>query len=145
MLAGKYDKFLAWCYEHGVKAPKIEYPVEFENGLMGARVKEDIGHKEAFMMVPHKLWITSEDTEEHPVLKPIIEAHPTVFQDDEGEHSGHKLLILRVFYEWMIGQDSFWKPWIDILPEINLQWDNNDLEELHDRALERRYFKIRKA
>jgi hypothetical protein len=42
--------------------PKIEYPVEFENGLIGARFKEDVGHKEAFMMVPHKLFLTSDDT-----------------------------------------------------------------------------------
>ena len=42
--------------------PKIEYPAWFEGGLLGAKVIEDIQHREAYIYVPYKLIITLEST-----------------------------------------------------------------------------------
>ncbi len=38
----KYEIFNKWCYENGIRAPKMEYPAIFEGGLIGARASEDI-------------------------------------------------------------------------------------------------------
>ena len=35
--------------------PKIEYPAYFENGLVGAKCKEDILNNESYMYIPYKM------------------------------------------------------------------------------------------
>ena len=38
----KYTMFNEWCAKEGVYMPKLEYPANFDGGLLGARCKEDI-------------------------------------------------------------------------------------------------------
>ena len=56
--------------------PKLEYPAYFEGGLLGARVREDINHREAFIFVPYKMIMTTGKAKSHPALSKIIEANP---------------------------------------------------------------------
>ena len=38
--------------------PKCEYPAYFENGVIGVRVTEDIGFREAYICIPYKMVFT---------------------------------------------------------------------------------------
>ena len=49
----KFTLFNSWREREGVIMPKCEFPAYFENGLLGVKVKEDIGHREAFLGVPN--------------------------------------------------------------------------------------------
>ena len=53
--------------------PKLEYPVTYENGVIGARCTEDIANREAFLAVPYKMMISVNKLKEHKVLAPIME------------------------------------------------------------------------
>jgi len=52
--------------------PKLEYPATFEHGLCGARCKEDIEHREAFLFVPSKMLLSTKRAAVHPVLSGVI-------------------------------------------------------------------------
>ena len=69
----KYEIFNSWCEREGVKIPKLEYPTVFEGGLLGARVKEDIQHREAFLFIPFKMLMSLDYAHQHRVLGPILQ------------------------------------------------------------------------
>ena len=48
----KYKVFNEWCKQQGIIMPKLEYPVEFENGVLGSKFTEDIEPREVFLYVP---------------------------------------------------------------------------------------------
>jgi hypothetical protein len=48
-----------------------------------------------------------------------------------------------MFYELSLGEESFWKPWLDILPDIEMRWADDELVELQDRTFEKRYQKVK--
>ena len=54
----KTQRFMSWCKDIGIICPKIEYPSFFDGGLIGAKVKEPIQHREAFLYVPQKAIIS---------------------------------------------------------------------------------------
>ena len=74
--------FNQWCEREGVHMPKCEYPAFFGNGLRGVRCTEDIQHREAYLFVPYKMIISVAKTQKHPVLGPIVLAHPECFDED---------------------------------------------------------------
>ena len=75
----KYSLFNQWCEQEGVIMPKIEYPAWFQNGLLGVRVKEDIQHREAYLAVPYKMFMSVKKAKADPVISEIIEANPEAF------------------------------------------------------------------
>ena len=54
----KCKVFNDWCFENGVRMPKLEYPAYFEGGLVGMRATDTIEHREAFLSIPYKMLIT---------------------------------------------------------------------------------------
>ena len=38
----KYEMFNKWCIKEGVLMPKLKYPAEFDDSLIGTKVMEDI-------------------------------------------------------------------------------------------------------
>ena len=77
--------FNKWCEQEGVFMPKLEYPADFGGGLLGARCKEDIQHREVYLYIPYKMLISVKKTKEHTVLSEIIDAHPEVFGKYRGD------------------------------------------------------------
>ena len=114
----KYIIFNKWCASEGVIMPKLQYPATFEGGLIGTKVTEDILHREVYLYVPYKIILTVHNTQQHKVLKPIIDAHPEVFSEDEYESWEFLTLTLRLLYEKTLGKDSYWFPYINALPDV---------------------------
>ena len=77
----KYTLFNEWCKENGIVCPKLEYPAEFEFGLIGVRAKEDIDYREAFLFVPFNVMISVDFVRKHPKIGPIIKKYPKLFTD----------------------------------------------------------------
>ena len=67
------SRFLEWCTQEGVIMPKLEYPAQFENGLIGVRCKETIFNSEAFLFIPESIMFTVNKIRDHAILGPIVE------------------------------------------------------------------------
>lgn len=119
--------------------PKLEYPVEFEGGLLGCRVKEEIQHNEPFLYVPYRLLISVGKTKKHRVLGSIITKHPECFSEDKEGHfeSGDfMVLVLALMYEQQEGISSEWYDYMQTLPDVEelFNWKDSELEMLQDGA-----------
>ena len=113
--------------------PKLEFPAFFENDeLLGVRCKEDIQHREAYLYVPYKMMLSVKSTLAHPVLGPIIAAHPEAFQEDAVNEWEQMILSLALFYEMTLGKSSYWYPYMISMQEGKFlcKWDTHELEML---------------
>lgn len=78
----KYEIFNKWCKDEGVLIPKLEYPAFFDGGLLGARAKQDIQHREAFLYIPFKMLMSLDYAQNHPKLGLVILENPQLFHKD---------------------------------------------------------------
>ena len=117
--------------------PKIEYPAYFEGGLIGCRAKEDIEHREAFIAIPYKMLVTVEAAQRHPVLGPIISDNPQVFSDTGLPDWEQLTLTLVLLYEYCQGEDSYWKPYLDMMPDVKFfaHWSDDMISATQDKNL----------
>ena len=138
-LEGEPDKFTmfnAWCKKEGVVMPKLQYPAYFDNGeLLGVKCLEQIEHREAYMFVPLKMVMSLQKAWEHPVLGKIIDENPEVFM--EGKHCDYEQMILALFlfYELTLGRNSYWYPYLRLMPDVEFtsSWSEEELKETHDK------------
>ena len=135
----RYEHFNQWCKEEGVLMPKMEYPAIFENGLIGARVTEEIQHREAYLFVPYKMLMSIEKAQMHPVLGPIIMDHPECFLEEENNDWEQLILALFIFYEMTKGRDSYWYPYLRMMPDVVLtsSWSDQDIAVSQDSDLDK--------
>ena len=114
----KYERFNQWCKQEGVIMPKLEYPAEFEGGLVGTKCLADIEHREAYLHVPYKMLLSVKSTVEHPVLGQILEEHPECFAEEICDDFEQLTLVLRLIYEISLGRESYWYPYLMSLPDV---------------------------
>jgi hypothetical protein len=55
----------------------------FDGGLLGARVNQDIQHREAFLYVPFKMLLTLDYVRKHPQLGIVVRDNPHLFSGEE--------------------------------------------------------------
>ena len=114
----KFQCFNEWCAREGVIMPKLEYPAWFGNGLLGVRVKQDIQHREAYLAVPNKMLMSLKKAKADKVLGAIIAAHPEAFTEDENDDWEQFILCIFIFYEMTKGRDSYWYPYLRLMPDV---------------------------
>ena len=114
----KCEVFNEWCLSNGVRMPKLEYPAYFDGGLVGVKATAPIEHREAFLSIPYKMLITVDAAQRHEVLGPIIAENPHVFSEDEKGDWEQLTLVIFIIYEYQKGEDSFWKPYLDLMPDV---------------------------
>ena len=68
----KLEVFNNWCAEEGVLMPKIQYPAEFEQGLLGLKCTQQVEHREGFLYVPYKMLMSLRKAKSHPILSIIF-------------------------------------------------------------------------
>uniref|UniRef100_K3X8I1 SET domain-containing protein n=1 Tax=Globisporangium ultimum (strain ATCC 200006 / CBS 805.95 / DAOM BR144) TaxID=431595 RepID=K3X8I1_GLOUD len=109
----------------------LQWPVVTENGLRGVVTLEDIATNEPMLQIPEKLVISERRCWEDPRLKDILEANRDVFSRDD------PVLALFLVQEMLRGDDSFFEPYLSILPypESIQDWSDDELAELRDRRL----------
>lgn len=102
------QKFYEWAREHGAQFDGVEiqqFP-RFELGLMAGK---DFRCGEQFVTIPQRMILSIENASETVLdvlaLLPVLDAMPNV------------RLAFALVVERLNGGDSFWKPYIDLLPE----------------------------
>ena len=70
-------------------------------------------------------------------LKEIINKYPDLFDEEENDDAEFSILTLFVLREKMLGEDSFWKPYLDTIDRsyTMLDWTEEDLSHIEDLSL----------
>lgn len=100
------DKFLDWAKKNGAEFDGIEIS-EFPNYELGLGAKKDIKKDEIFITIPRKMIMSLDNVSASiaPMMSsPIIESMSNV-----------KLAFWLIVEK--LNPDSFWKPYLDILPD----------------------------
>lgn len=113
--------FLKWFSEHGGKAQQVIIDDFGEQGL-GLKAVTDIKEGELFATIPRKLMMSAE-TARGSELSPLIEG------DNILKAMQNACLVIHVYCE-KLKEDSFWKPYLDILPNTYSTTLYFSLEEL---------------
>lgn len=125
----KVSRFLDWLNSNGAKFPKLDWPSNNTiSGIRGAVATEDIGTNEAMFEIPRHLMMSP----------PIIFADPIVgekFNSLIDLLHGDLLLTVFIVYELTKGENSFYYPFLCMLPQPNniSEWDEKHLQELQVR------------
>ena len=128
----KYQIFRKWCNENGVYNPSVNYPVAFgkHGHLVGMGAARDIPPMTAFLYVPWKLMINEHNIRKrNPEMGALYDKHPEIFKK---HHDAEYLrLIIFIWHERCKGEDSFWKPFIDLInfTDLPFLWTDDELAE----------------
>jgi len=120
--------FARWLHDNGGSYPSIDWPVNDPScGSRGAIAKEDIPSGEPMLTVPINLMISPPNAFKDPIVGAILE---------ENEDNLHDDLLLAVFimYEVSKGPESFWYPYLRMIPkpESAMKWSDDELRVLQD-------------
>ena len=120
--------FLAWLEKEGARFPSIEWPSDkTESGIRGAVAKEDIETNQNMIEIPKHLIISPPIVYADKDIGSILEECADVIYGD---------LIPAVYlmHEKIKGKDSFYYPFIQILPNPGnvSEWTDDELSWLQD-------------
>eukprot|EP00605_Chrysophyceae_sp_TOSAG23-4_P002752 GSChrysophyteH1.ASY1.ANO1.3035.1 assembled CDS len=127
----KREVFCAWLKEHGARYPKIQWPsLDTVGGCRGAKAIETIESNEVMMEIPVKLMMSPLHAFADPVVGQKLEASQDLLRGDI-------LLTVYIMSEILKGDDSFYAPFLAILPEPGsiVQWTQAELDMLQDSAM----------
>ncbi|KAF2892458.1 hypothetical protein ILUMI_13714 [Ignelater luminosus] len=128
------DRFTKWMKENGAKFDGTKI-AEFPGYELGLQADVDIQESSLVIAVPRRLMLTVEAARNSP-LKPLVEKDPLL------SNMPNVVLAIFVLLE-KFKENSFWKPYIDILPtsySTVLYFSLDELKELQgsptlDKAL----------
>ena len=122
------EVFSMWLLDNGAKWPKIQWPsVDTVGGCRGAQAIEDIETNEAMIEIPIILMMTPLSAFEDPIVGKIL-------KENQDFLKGDNLLSVYIMHEMRKGADSFYAPFLRILPEPGLvsRWTPEQMEMLQD-------------
>lgn len=114
----KYKRFIEWSSENGVIGPKVCYPATFPNGLIGMKCLSPIEYREAYLFIPYKLLMTMDNAKRVPELLYLIQNYE-IFHEKKGKEPEQCILTLFMLWEYQKGEQSFWWPYLDLLPTFD--------------------------
>jgi hypothetical protein len=117
----------------GILCPKITYPDFFEGGLVGARVNAPIKHREAFLCVPYSAIISVDKCKRDASLEAFYNENPELFSPNSCRDWEQLVLTTFLMYQRQLGPDSYWAPYIDLMPDVTFFCDN-DIQVLEATA-----------
>ena len=131
------DRLVAWLQANGATFPKLQWPsYATVSGVRGVVAREAIAPGEKMLCVPEKLMITPPLAEASAELGAIYRSCPGIFATDV---PGRDDYVLCLYLMWhMLASDTFWRPYLDALPEPSscCDWSEDELRALHDGMLE---------
>lgn len=123
----KFDTLRQWSLDNGALFNhSIEFPIAYGPfGYYGVKAKIDINSNEAIIFVPRKQMIISKDYEDK---------FPFIKVTEEKDDRSNLILTLILITEEEKGNNSFYKPYLDVLPinDFLIFWDQKSLNELDD-------------
>jgi histone-lysine N-methyltransferase SETD3 len=130
---GKEELFAKWFHENGGSYPKIDWPSRTTMGqVRGTIAKEDISTNEPMLFVPENIMISPPICHANPLIGHVFTENPHFFARDDDT-----MLAVFVMFEKERGEESFWHPYLAMLPWpcSVADWSNSELDELQDRIL----------
>jgi len=127
----KYISFINWLKENGtIYEDLLNYPVAYGPlSLVGVSAKEEINHYKAILFVPKKIIINSHEILNKSYLSLFFKHRESIL------FSKSNILGLTLFliFEYLKGEKSFFKPYIDMMDaDSPLFWGEDELELLDD-------------
>lgn len=122
----RIGRFMQWLRENGATFPKIDFPRnDTPSGIRGAIAIEDIATNEHMLTIPYHVMMAPPQILAHQVLGPILRQASDLLKGDF-------LMTVYLMHEMRLGEKSFYKPYIDILPipENVSEWTDRELLEL---------------
>jgi hypothetical protein len=119
----KVTCFLQWLESNGATFPKISWPRnDTPSGFRGAIALEDIATNEHMIQIPAKLMMSPPQFIQHAQMGDAVRKCLDVMQGD-------LLLTVYIMHELRLKENSFYKPYLDILPQPDgiTEWRNNEL------------------
>ena len=101
------------------------------------RATQAIEHRESFMSVPFKLSLTFDKAQSHPILSRVFSENQDLFKQDKKNNATQLTLMVNMIYERLLGDESFWKTYLDMLPDVKLLcfWPLDILSQAQDASL----------
>ncbi|XP_023947166.2 actin-histidine N-methyltransferase [Bicyclus anynana] len=118
------EQYVNWLQEHGAKFEGVEIS-EFDGYELGLKATKDFAEGSLLLTVPTKVMMTEKNAAESD-LGPFIDVDPLL------QNMPNITLALFLLLE-KSRSDSFWKPYIDVLPESYstvLYFTSDELQEL---------------
>ena len=132
--------FLNWLRENGAKIGKLDWPsVDPGTDSRGAIANKDIETGEFMLEIPSKLMMSPVDAFSDEDIGEILLVHKDMLRGDT-------LLTVYLMHERQKQNQSFYYPYIAILPEINniSEWTDDELALLQDSDIIARSHVIRR-
>ena len=134
----KYRRFRDWCNENGVFNPSVEYPVAFgkHGHLVGMCAARDVPPMSAFLYIPYNLTINEANIRARsPEMCELYDKHPEIFK--KHYDAEYLRIIVYLWYEKSKGEESFWKPYLDIInfTDMPFLWSDEEMDEFQDAVL----------
>ena len=130
---GKEELFAKWFHENGGSYPKIEWPSRNTMGqVRGTIATEDIHSNEPMLYVPENIMISPPICKANPLIGHVFTENDGFFKRDDDT-----MLAVFVMFEKERGLESFWHPYLSVLPWpcSVADWSPLELKELQDRRL----------
>ena len=122
----RMEEFLAWLQENGASFPKISWPSnETESGSRGAVAVEPIATYECMVNIPVHLMMSPLQAYSDPEIGESLQSCKDLLYGD-------LLLAVYIMHELRKGRESFYHPYLRIIPEsCNIaEWSNDELHML---------------
>lgn len=120
--------FLAWLEENGASFPKLSWPRnDTKSGIRGAIALDDIPTEDRTMLqIPIHLMLTPVGAIKEPIYGEILKNHTTDLL------YGDFLLAVYIMIELVKGKDSFYYPYLSVLPNPSClsEWSDEELSLL---------------
>jgi hypothetical protein len=128
----KINRFMEWLHENGALFSKIDFPRnDTPSGIRGAIAVDDIQTNEHMMVIPARLMMAPTHIFADPIYGPILQ------REIKDLLRGDFLMTVYLMHEMRLGEASFYKPYIDILPVPNCisEWNHEELMQLQDERI----------
>lgn len=125
------SQFNSWLINNGAKFPKIKWPsYETQTGIRGAIATQTIATNETMLEIPTKLMMWLPNFTNDPIVGPIILENKSIL-------GGDLQLTVFIMCEMLKGKDSFYYPFLQIIPESDciVEWNLIELAWLQDDDL----------
>lgn len=138
--AVKNEAFMTWLRDAGCDLEKVVWPARDEaTGIRGVSARENVSSFEPLFRIPYKLIVSVDVIEKHEVLGPFVreKGHQAPLSEPA------RMLTLWLAYERLQGEKSWWKHYVNSMPNdedfddfVDL-WSDEELAALLDPAAAR--------
>jgi hypothetical protein len=124
----KTSRFLKWLTDNGARFPKLLFPsTDTISGMRGTVAVEAVETDEVMLEIPSQLMMSEVNALSDHVIGTCLARNSDLI-------SGDSLLAIYIMKEYLLGENSFYWPYLAILPPPGTlaEWSHGQLEELQD-------------